>query len=88
MGKPKSVKMNESPVIRSASKVKKKYRRGFPCSPTRNTRAKKALFEVQAGKSISITAKKFNISFSFLQRRVSGKVLVQSRNGPKPYLSP
>lgn len=87
MEKTKPVKPKGSPVIRSASKVKKKYRRGFPCSPTRNTRAKKALFEVQTGKSINKTAAKYDLSFSFLQRRVSGKVSVQSRNGPKPFLS-
>lgn len=69
MGKTKSVKPKESPVIRSASKVKKKYRRGFPCSPTRNTRAKKALFEVGTGKSISKTAAKYDLSFTLASSR-------------------
>ncbi|KAJ8314823.1 hypothetical protein KUTeg_006973 [Tegillarca granosa] len=65
----------------------KKYKRGFPKTPTKTTKAKKALFEVQSGQSILKTAEKYNLSYSYLQRRVSGTVGLQSRNGPSPYLT-
>lgn len=76
-----------SPVVLTASKVKRKYRRGFPKSPSKESRAKKALFEVRSGESINKTAEKYKLSFSYLQRRVSGTVSVERRNGPPPVLT-
>ena len=64
----------------------KGYSHGFPKSPTKELRAKKALFEVNEGLSISKAAQKYDISFSYLQRRVSGTVEVTARNGPAPIL--
>lgn len=45
-----------SPVVITASKVKRKYRRRFHKSLSKESRAKKALFEVQSGESINKTA--------------------------------
>lgn len=45
-----------SPVVVTVTKVRRKYRRGFYKSPSKESRAKKALFEVRSGESINKTA--------------------------------
>ena len=76
-----------SPVQASARKIQKKYNKGCPLSPSKSYRSKRALFEIAEGVSIRDSAKKYGLSFSFLQRRSSGAVEWESRNGPMPVLN-
>ena len=61
--------------------------KGYPRSPTKESRAKKALFEVETN-SLSITkdAVKYDLTYSYLQRRLSEKISLTARNGPSPVL--
>ncbi|XP_062605485.1 uncharacterized protein LOC134267284 [Saccostrea cucullata] len=69
---------SKSPAQRLAAKVSRKYK-----SPHKTVR--KALYQVNQNKlSIRRAALENNLSFSFLQRRTSGKVDVDSKRGPKP----
>jgi len=72
----------------TSKKSKQVYAKGYPKSPSKTPRAKKALFEVEnAGLSLTKAATKYDLSFSYLQRRLSGKIDIDTQNGPSPFLS-
>ena len=69
--------------MKSAEKVKKKYKK--PSSPRKDkiTRTRRALYDVAVKKvTIRKASLAHNLSYSFLQRRVSGETGIDSRNGP------
>jgi hypothetical protein len=93
MGKPR--KACKSPAQVSARKVRQKYSNLTPAKGAKFTkhakttkspgRAKRALYKVEHENiSLRKAAKALNISYSFLQRRASGVVEIESRNGRKP----
>lgn len=68
-----------------SEKRPQRLRGGYPLSPGRGTRVRKALFEVQQKKlSLRDASKQYGFSFGFLQRRLSGEVEVDKRKGPRP----
>ena len=83
----KAPQKTKSPVVTSAKKVKKKYSKGFPITPSKSIKTKRALFEVSDGQSIMQSAKKYGLSYWYLHRRVTGVVEHDKRNGPEPFLS-
>lgn len=56
-------------------------------TPTKVQRAKRALFEVTKGLALHKAAEKYDLSYSYLQRRASGSVPITARKGPSPFLS-
>ena len=83
--KPK--KNKKSPAQKTASKIRKRYSKGYVKTPTKVQRAKRALFEVSEGLTLHKAAEKFELSYSYLQRRACGTVSVNARKGPSPFLS-
>lgn len=78
-------KKKQSPAVKKASEVTKKYKCGFPMSPNRGKRVRRALYEVKTKKvSIRAAAKNFDLSYGFLQRRLTGMVDIDKRKGPPP----
>lgn len=83
--KPK--KNPKSPAQKTASKIKKRYSKGYVKTPTKVQRAKRALLEVTKGLALHKAAEKYDLSYSYLQRRASGSVPITARQGPSPFLS-
>ena len=82
MGKPRR-KLSESPAVKVASGIRKKY-----LSPGKLSRARRALLAIEHEKvSIKKAAEKFDLSYGYLYRRWSGEVDVDKRKGPSPVLS-
>ena len=81
------IRKTYSPAQALAKTIQKKNSRGYPLSPTKSHRAKQALFEIAEGVSIRDSAKKYGLSYSFLQRRSYGAVEWETRNGPLPILN-
>ena len=78
---PKKLKPCTSPAQKSAQKIRKKY--GKRMTPQKRQRVRRALYDVSANKiSIHKAAEEHELSYSFLQRRVSGQVSQFSINGP------
>jgi len=66
--------------VKAAKKIRKKY------SPNKarekKTRARRALYDIKVNHlSVRKAADKFDLSYSFVQRRVSGSVEVEARHG-------
>jgi len=81
-------KKKSSPAVKTAAAVAKKYKCGFPISPSRKQRVRKALYDVQKNKvPIRKAAEKHDLSYGFLHRRVSGQVEIEKRKGPLPIFS-
>ena len=73
----------ESPAVKSAKKVKRKYSKGFTLTSSQSLKTRRALTEVSQGDiSVSKCAKKYVLSYSCLQRRISRGGNPDSRNGP------
>ena len=71
-------------TMESATKICKKYGKRH-MTPEKKERIRKALCDISAKKSsIRQAAEENELSYSFLQRRVSGEVSEFSRNGPPP----
>ena len=83
----KHKKNHKSPAQKTASKIRKRYSKGYVKTPTKVQRAKRALFEVSEGLTLHKAAEKFELSYSYLQRRACGTVSVNARKGPSPFLS-
>ncbi|KAK3096946.1 hypothetical protein FSP39_005022 [Pinctada imbricata] len=66
---------------------KYKYKLGYPIPHDQAERVRRALALVQSKVSIRKAAKECNLSYSFLQRRTSGEVGIDYRNGPRPVFS-
>jgi len=69
-----------SPAVKAAKKIRKKY------SPNKarekETRARRALYDMKVNHlSVRKAADTFDLSYSFVQRRVSGSVEVEARHG-------
>ena len=61
------------------------YKKGYPRSPGKVERTKRAISMVEQNKvSIAQAAIHCDLSYSYLYRRVIGEVELESRNGPKP----
>lgn len=54
---------------------------------TKVQRAKRALLEVTEGLALHKDSEKYDLSYSYLQRRASGSVLITARKGPSSFLS-
>ena len=82
MGKPRR-KLSESPAVKVASGIRKKY-----LSPGKLSHARRALLAIEHEKvSIKKAAEKFDLSYGYLYRRWSGEVDVDKRKGPSPVFS-
>lgn len=70
---PKKLKPCTSPAQKSAQKIRKKY--GKRMTPQKRQRVRRALYDVSANKiSIHKATEEHELSYSFLQRRVSDQV--------------
>ncbi|KAH3886047.1 hypothetical protein DPMN_010048 [Dreissena polymorpha] len=76
-----------SPAQKNATKISLKYKRGYRKSPGKLIRVKEALADVGRGIPITRAARNHDLSESFLRRRLSGEVSLDSRNGPQPIFS-
>ncbi|KAK3099982.1 hypothetical protein FSP39_012930 [Pinctada imbricata] len=65
-------------------KKKTAFKKGYPKSPNRTERTRKALVMVENKISINRAATKCNLPYGYLYRRVTGEVELESRNGPPP----
>ncbi|XP_038063178.1 uncharacterized protein LOC119733886 [Patiria miniata] len=73
------------PSAGPASKVKRRYSRGYRKSQEHLEAVRRAVEEaLQDTSYIKRTAAKYNLEYHFLYRRVLGTVEVESRNGPDP----
>jgi len=72
-------------MVKGSGKVKK---RKFPMSPARGDRVRRALHEIKE-KQVTIrkACNKYDLSYGYLHRRLSGDVDKASRNGPSPIFS-
>lgn len=78
--------LSNTPTQQSAKKICKKY--GKRMTPQKRQRVRRALYDVSANKSsIRQAAEENELPYSFLQRRVSGKVSQFSINGPPTVFS-
>ena len=95
MGRPKSNKnakdkapikpSSSSRVVLRANKLKHKYKRGFILSPTKGSRARRALYDIKEKKvRIRNTAHHYNLSYGFLHYRLAGDIQIDKRKGPSP----
>jgi len=70
-----------SPAQRAAKRIAKRY---YKKSPAKKERVRSALYEIEKeGTYVRKAASKFGLSFSYLQRRISGVIDIDSRNGPE-----
>lgn len=77
-----------SPAVKKARAISDKYKRGKQMSPGKSDRVRRALHDVSKNRmSLRKASKEYSLSYSFLQRRYSGEVEVDSINGPSPVFS-
>lgn len=72
----------QSPAVKKAASIKKKYKNR---SPGKAVRCRRAILAIE-NKEVTIrkASQIYDLSYSYLQRRLSGEVEIDSRNGPKP----
>lgn len=75
-------KAKHSPSVRKAQSIKKKYEKGSPGKPLRCRRALLAIEKKQV--TIRKASELYGLSYGYLQRRLSGDVEIERRNGPMP----
>ena len=72
-----------SPAMKQARAISQKYKRGKRMSPDKSQRVRRALYDVSKNKmSLRKASREYDLPYSFLQRRSSGEVDVNSINGP------
>ncbi|WAQ98492.1 JERKL-like protein [Mya arenaria] len=72
-----------SPEVKQTKVISQKCKRGKRMSPGKSERVRKALFDVcKNTMSLRKASREYDLSYSFLQRRCSGEVDIDSINGP------
>ena len=77
-----------SPAVKQAKAISQKYKRGKRMSPGKSERVRRALYDVSKNKlSLRKASREYDLPYSFLQRRSSGEVEIESINGPSSVFS-